>query len=384
MKGCCMSRVRSNHSHFVVPTDRLSLDELNKMDDKHFFAYLDARIRQSGKKLWSKELEELSQSFVKRAEENEKKYIGKINAALTRLEKSKARRASNSIYILRFLLKNMLDAESQEEFLLYFRSFNDIAEDLQQNINRQFEVKFWKSLSGLMDTRFVFIRSEKEDEKRSYKKIGKILINAVISLPVAHSLFSMFSWWLTGLMTATGFIDVKPFEPPPVSLKEKITCFIARHTKKIIAVSIALAIVGAVAPFAFPFMAPLIVPIVTMASDIMAVGGLMSAGVSALIFWHEARLRTRRIAERLDLAASEINKALKLGDVSKAAKSTLAYVIEQLSVSDKPNRKKMEVPLKHQPKAEVILYPKTEVRHAPTVCYSPAPAGSFTVPRRRM
>ncbi|MCZ6902501.1 MAG: hypothetical protein O7C62_08310 [Rickettsia endosymbiont of Ixodes persulcatus] len=125
-------------------------------------------------------------------------------------------------------------------------------------------------------------------------------------------------------------------------------------------------------------------PIIAMASDIMAVGGLMSAGVSALIFWHEARLRARRIGERLDLAANEINKALKLGEVSETAKSTLAYVIRQLYVSDKSKMKKSEMTLKNEPATTLINYPTKEVHQAPAVCYSPVPVGSFTIPRRRM
>lgn len=231
-------------------TPRKSLDEINKLNDDALLSHIDLRLRQEGKKISTKELKELSQAFIKRSADNEIEYIKKINKSLIQLEKINSQSSPDIEYgyILRYLLKKMLDAEYQEEFILYFRSFNNIAEHFEKKESMAFSKQFWEAFVGIIDTRFVFLDSKKEAENQSYRNFGKIFAAGLGSMPIVHPIFSGISWWRKGMGMAAEKIYESPFARPPLPLKTRITNYIANHAKQLIIGSVILAAVCIATP----------------------------------------------------------------------------------------------------------------------------------------
>jgi len=326
-------------------TPRKSLDEINKLNNEALLSHIDSRLKQEGKKISTNELKELSQAFIKRSADNEIEYIKKINKSLIKLEKINSQLSPDIEYgyILRYLLKKMLDAEYQEEFILYFRSFNNIAANFEKKENMAFSKHFWEALVGIIDTRFVFLDSKKETENQSYKNFGKIFATGLGSMPIVHPVFSGISWWRAGIGMAAEKIHESPFARPPLPLKTRITNYIANHAKQLIIGSIILAAVCIAAPLVAPLIIPVITPIaVSIATDIITIASLTSTGITAAVLWNKERQKTNRINKRLDKVAVTISQFEEGTKPTPQKKTNLAFIIQQLYASNKPGKKKKE------------------------------------------
>ncbi len=314
-------------------TPRVKAKELAQMSDAEFFVYLNARMQgQAPAGIISVEINTLISEFFKRMKNHEDNCIKlmeeNVESLSNILQGEEIPKTREYTYILKYLLKQMLVAETQDELELYYGSFAEITREISQKLGEmKISAHLMEVLQDYKNTRFIHLETEKEHRQGAYAAVLGKALGAATYAPVPGAVFAAFAWgtWAAGL--TSGGLNASFTEKPP-TLWERTKQFLRSHRKELGGGLLLAGIIGALIPFVG-------IPILISAGVLL---GFAGAGVSLGVTLRGEKIRDERINQRMDYCVSELdNVALSQpSEQPKAARNmsygntSYALVIDQL------------------------------------------------------
>lgn len=318
--------------------EKLSEDDIEQLDDQEFLIYLEGRFEHGDLgSLYNNEIEILSKIFYKKVDDSYRNSIENINNELDALESTMHFQIETNplqdniqaivfkqigkeyLHLFRYLFKQIQDAETQDELLIYYEFLQNAIKDFEKKAGYPLSHSLSPLLAKAVDQRFATLETENQHFKGALVDVGKMAVGAATYLPVAHDVYLILAWgeWGRSIMTAQALHPVAIGDRLSHAAKsvldsiKKIPSFVKNHWKALL---IGTLLVGGAAAAVGIFVAPLVVavlaPVLTVATAFV-IGGLALSAISAGIYKYKEYVREKRIAKRLDDCQKEINNVLK-------------------------------------------------------------------------